>query len=184
MQSERGLLHGVVRFFPKPHGDARGFLVESFRQSWADEAKLPPFVQENHSRSQGGVLRGIHVTPADGAGKLIRCARGAIFDVAVDLRDPDSATFGRWEGYVLSDDNHEQLYVPPGFGHGFFVMSDVADVIYKLAGYYRPDAELEVRWDDPDIGIRWPEACREPQLSPRDVDAPSLAGLRERLERM
>ncbi len=155
------------------HGDERGFLLESFREDvWAEHGVTGPFVQENHSRSSGGILRGLHFQLRPGQAKLVRCVRGTIWDVAVDLRR-DSPTFKRWEGVLLSDENHRQLFVPVGFAHGFCVMSDIADVAYKLTSVYDPDTEAGVRWDDPEIGVEWP--IQHPQLSDRDQLAPTLA---------
>jgi dTDP-4-dehydrorhamnose 3,5-epimerase len=161
------------------HGDERGFLLESFRADlWAEHGVSGPFVQENHSRSARGILRGLHFQTRPGQGKLVRCVRGAIWDVAVDLRR-DSPTYRRWEGVELTDENHRQLFVPVGFGHGFCVMSDVADVAYKLTSVYDPATEAGVRWDDPDLGVEWPIA--DPKLSERDKSAPSLAEVEEDL---
>lgn len=155
------------------HGDERGFLLESFREdAWSELGVAGPFVQENHSRSSRGILRGIHFQTSPGQGKLVRCVRGAVWDLAVDLR-PQSPTFRRWQGFELSDANHRQVYVPVGFGHGFCVLSDVADVAYKLTSYYDPATEAGIRWDDPDIGVEWP--VTQPQLSERDMSAPALA---------
>ena len=154
------------------HGDERGFLVESFREDqWAEHGVAGPFVQENHSRSARGILRGLHFQTRPGQAKLVRCVRGAIWDVAVDLR-PGSPTYRRWEAFELSDENHRQLFVPVGFGHGFCVLSDVADVAYKLTSLYDPATEAGIRWDDPDVGVTWP--ISEPKLSERDRAAPSL----------
>lgn len=161
------------------HGDERGFLVESFREeTWAEAGVSGPFVQENHSRSSQGILRGLHFQTSPGQAKLVRCVRGAIWDVAVDLRR-DSPTYRQWEGYELSDTNHRQLFVPIGFAHGFCVLSDVADVAYKLTSYYDPETEAGVRWDDPDIGVAWP--IEAPQVSERDANAPSLSTVESEL---
>jgi dTDP-4-dehydrorhamnose 3,5-epimerase len=163
----------VALIEPTVHGDERGFLVETFREAEMAELGVDlDFVQENHSRSGARVLRGIHVQP--GQAKLVRCARGRIFDVAVDLR-PDSPTYRRWEGYELDDTEHRQLLVPAGFGHGFCVLSDIADVLYRVSSYYDPDLEWGVAWDDPEIAVDWP--VRDPVLSDRDRTAPSLADL-------
>jgi dTDP-4-dehydrorhamnose 3,5-epimerase len=138
------------------HGDERGFLVESYREDvWAEHGVIGPFVQDNHSRSAKGILRGLHFQTSPGQAKLVRCVRGAIWDVAVDLRR-DSPTYRRWEGVELSDENHRQLFVPVGFAHGFCVLSDVADVAYKLSSIYDPATEAGIRWDDPDVGVEWP----------------------------
>lgn len=169
----------LVLLEPIAHGDERGFLLESFREeSWAEHGVSGPFVQENHSRSGAGILRGIHFQTSPGQGKLVRCVRGAIWDVAVDLR-PSSPTYKRWDGFELSDENHRQLYVPVGFGHGFCVLSGVADVAYKLTSYYDPETEVGIKWDDPDVGIDWPVS--DPQVSKRDEHAPVLADIEEEL---
>jgi dTDP-4-dehydrorhamnose 3,5-epimerase len=161
------------------HGDDRGFLLESFREdAWAEHGVEGPFVQENHSRSSRGILRGLHFQTSPGQGKLVRCVRGAIWDVAVDLRR-DSPTYRRWEGVELNDQNHRQLFVPVGFGHGFCVLSDVADVAYKLTSYYDPETEAGIRWDDSGIGVDWPVA--DPQLSERDKTAPLLGDIEAKL---
>ncbi len=161
------------------HGDDRGFLLESFREDlWSEHGVTGPFVQENHSRSSSGILRGLHFQTSPGQAKLVRCVRGAIWDVAVDLRR-DSPTYKRWEGVELSDSNHRQLFVPVGFGHGFCVLSDIADVAYKLTSVYDPSTEAGIRWDDPEIGVEWPVA--EPQLSERDKVAPTLANVENEL---
>ncbi len=161
------------------HGDDRGFLLESFREDvWREHGIDVPFVQENHSRSSGGILRGIHFQLRPGQAKLVRCVRGAVWDVAVDLRR-DSPTYRRWEGVQLSDENHRQLFVPVGFGHGFCVLSDLADVHYKLSSYYDSETEAGIRWDDPDLDVGWP--IQHPQLSDRDKLAPTLAEIADEL---
>ena len=155
------------------HGDERGFLAETFRADvWRELGVDVEFVQDNQSRSGRGILRGLHFQLRPGQAKLVRCARGAIWDVAVDLRR-DSPTYRRWEGCELSDANQRQLFVPAGFAHGFCVLSDEADVAYKLSSYYDPETEAGIRWDDPEVGIEWP--CADPVLSERDQHAPSLA---------
>jgi len=155
------------------HGDDRGFLVEAFREGrWRELGVDARFVQENQSRSRGGILRGLHFQLRPGQAKLVRCARGAIWDVAVDLRR-DSPTYRRWEGVLLDDQNQRQLFVPVGFAHGFCVMSEEADVHYKLSSYYDPDTEAGIRWDDPEIAVEWP--IQHPRLSDRDKLAPRLA---------
>ncbi|HET9164258.1 MAG TPA: dTDP-4-dehydrorhamnose 3,5-epimerase [Solirubrobacterales bacterium] len=166
-------LDGVVLLEPEVHGDARGFMVETYRRdAWAEHGVEVEFVQHNHSRSSRGTLRGIHFQTEPGQAKLVRCARGRIFDVAVDLRT-GSATYGQWEGHELDDEAHRQLFVPAGFGHGFAVLSDVADVAYLLSSPYDPATEAGIAWDDPDVGVEWP--VEDPLLSERDKSAPSLA---------
>ena len=169
-------IEGLVLVEPESHGDDRGFLVETFRDDvWAElGVAVEGFVQDNQSRSRRGTLRGLHFQTDPGQAKLVRCARGSIFDVAVDLRR-HSPTFGRWEGHELSDANHRQLFVPVGFAHGFLVTSEEADVVYKLSSYYSPDSEAGIRWDDPEIGIEWPLDGAAPQLSERDRTAPTLS---------
>ena len=172
-------LDGVVLLGPTVHGDARGFMVETFRRdAWAEHGVDVDFVQHNHSRSSKGTLRGIHFQTEPGQAKLVRCARGAILDVAVDLRR-ESSTFGQWEAHVLDDVSHRQLFVPGGFGHGFAVLSDEADVAYLLSSLYDPLTETGIAWDDPDVGVDWQVA--EPLLSERDRNAPKLAEIAETL---
>lgn len=168
-------LPGVWVVEPRVFGDQRGFFFESFNQrAWEEATGLPGrFVQDNHSRSHRGVLRGLHYQVRQPQGKLVRVVVGEIFDVAVDLR-PGSATFGRWTGVRLSAENRRQLWVPQGFAHGFLVLSEVADVLYKATAYYAPDAERAVRWDDPDLAIPWPLTA-PPALSAKDGLAPLLA---------
>ena len=162
---------------PEAHGDARGFFVETARANLLAELGIADeFVQDNQSRSARGVLRGMHFQP--GMAKLVRCARGRIFDVVVDIR-PGSAAFGRWESVELSDENHHQLYCPDGFAHGFCVLSDVADVVYRCSAYYDPVRERGFRFDDPEVGIDWPEL--DFNTSERDSAAPLLSDLRESL---
>jgi dTDP-4-dehydrorhamnose 3,5-epimerase len=164
---------GLVLVEVAAHGDERGFLLESFREElWAEHGIEGPFVQENHSRSSKDILRGLHFQTSPGQAKLVRCVRGAIWDVAVDLRR-DSPTYKQWEGYELTDENHRQLFVPVGFGHGFCVLSELADVAYKLTSVYDPATEAGIRWDDPEIGVVWP--ISDPQLSERDTTAPTLS---------
>jgi dTDP-4-dehydrorhamnose 3,5-epimerase len=156
---------------PTVHGDERGFLVETFRERELAELGIDVgFVQDNHSRSRGPVLRGIHMQR--GQAKLVRCPQGRIWDVAVDLR-PDSPTYKRWEGHELDGESHRQLFVPAGFGHGFCLLSDEADVLYRLSDYYDPELELGVAWDDPELAIEWP--ISDPVLSDRDRSSPPLA---------
>jgi dTDP-4-dehydrorhamnose 3,5-epimerase len=172
-------LNGVILLEPEVHGDARGFMVETYRaDTWAELGIGVEFVQHNHSRSAKGTLRGLHFQTEPGQAKLVRCPRGKIFDVAVDLRR-DSPTFGHWEGHELDDENHRQLFVPAGFGHGFAVLSEEADVTYLLSSTYDPATESGIAWDDPDVGVEWPVA--DPLLSERDKRAPRLGEVAERL---
>jgi dTDP-4-dehydrorhamnose 3,5-epimerase len=167
-------LEGLVLIEPTVHGDSRGFFQETYRRgAFAELGVHDDFVQDNHSRSGRGVLRGMHFQP--GQAKLVRCARGAILDVAVDIR-PGSESFGRWEAVRLDDEDHHQLYVPDGFAHGFCVLSDVADVVYKVSAYYDPASEAGFRFDDPEVGIEWPDDV-ELKTSPRDREAPLLREL-------
>jgi dTDP-4-dehydrorhamnose 3,5-epimerase len=152
--------------------DARGFFLESYRENDFAEHGIPRFVQDNHSRSTKGVLRGLHYQLEPKAvGKLVRCMRGAIFDVAVDLRR-GSPSYGKWVGAELTEENHRMLWVPPGFAHGFCTLSDIADVLYKQTEYYSQEHDRGTRWNDPAIGIRWPIA--DPQVSAKDASAPLL----------
>jgi len=172
-------LDGVVLVEPVVHGDERGFMLESYsRDAWRELGVDVEFVQHNHSRSSRGTLRGIHFQTEPGQAKLVRCARGEILDVAVDLRR-DSPTYGQWEAHVLDDVKHRQLFVPVGFGHGFAVLSDVADVAYQVSSYYDPATEAGIAWDDPDVGVDWRVSA--PLLSERDKNAPTLAEVREDL---
>jgi dTDP-4-dehydrorhamnose 3,5-epimerase len=172
-------LEGLVLLEPEVHGDDRGFVVETFRKGeWGELGVGAEFIQHNHSRSGRGTLRGLHFQTAPGQAKLVRCPRGEIFDVAVDLRR-DSATYGQWEGHVLDDREHRQLFIPVGFAHGFAVLSDVADVAYLLTSLYDPAAEAGIAWDDPDVAVEWPFA--EPSLSERDRSAPRLAEVADEL---
>ncbi|BEV08170.1 dTDP-4-dehydrorhamnose 3,5-epimerase [Methylophilus glucosoxydans] len=158
----------VLILEPKVFGDARGFFIESFNaQAFKQATGLDvTFVQDNHSRSAKGVLRGLHYQVQQAQGKLVRVVAGEVFDVAVDLRQ-SSATFGLWEGVHLSADNHRQLWIPPGFAHGFVVLSDTADFLYKTTDYYAPQYEACLKWDDPTIGIDWP-LDMPPSLSAKD----------------
>jgi dTDP-4-dehydrorhamnose 3,5-epimerase len=170
----------VLVFEPKVFGDERGFFMESFNERGFREAtgRDERFVQDNHSRSARGVLRGLHYQlPPHAQGKLVRVVHGAVFDVAVDMRR-SSATFGRWVGVELSEGNRRQLWIPPGFAHGFLVLSDSADFLYKTTDYYAPETEGAVRWDDPTLAIEWPDAGVAPQLSTKDQAAPLLAQAR------
>ncbi len=172
-------IEGLVLVEPDVHGDDRGFLVETFRDdAWRELGVDLEFVQENHSRSGRGILRGLHFQTSPGQAKLVRCLRGTIWDVAVDLRRA-SPTYGRWEGHELDDELHRQLLVPVGFAHGFCVLSDTADVSYKLSSYYDPETEAGIAWDDPDVGVEWPSA--DPVLSERDRSAPRLSEIADEL---
>jgi dTDP-4-dehydrorhamnose 3,5-epimerase len=171
-------LEGPILLEPVVHGDERGFFLESFRRSALSELGIDhEFVQDNHSRSRQGIVRGMHYQL--GMAKLIRCARGSIFDVLVDLRR-GSPAFGRWEGFELNDSTHHQVYCPDGFAHGFCVLSEVADVIYKTSAYYDPGLEGGFAYDDPDVAIEWPAGI-ELLGSARDRSAPRLAELERSL---
>ena len=166
----------VLVLEPRLFGDERGFFMETYNRRAFNEAvgHEVDFVQDNHSRSSKGVLRGLHYQlPPHAQGKLVRVTSGRVFDVAVDVRR-SSPDFGRWTGVELSAENHRQLWVPPGFAHGFLVLSASADVLYKTTDYYAPQAEVAVLWSDPDIGIRWPPD-QDPTLSERDRIAPMLS---------
>ena len=172
-------LPGVIVIEPKVFGDERGFLLESYQQEKYREAGLADsFVQDNHSRSCRGVLRGLHYQLNNPQGKLIYVVRGEIFDVAVDIRR-GSESFGRWFGAVLSEENHRQMYMPAGFAHGFCVLSEIADVTYKCTGFYTPGDDYEILWSDAEIGIDWP--IDEPILSAKDSQAPRLSEAGENL---
>jgi dTDP-4-dehydrorhamnose 3,5-epimerase len=164
---------------PSVFGDERGFFVETYRREWHAELGIPAveeFIQDNHSRSSRGVVRGMHFHIGDGVAKLVRCARGRILDVLVDLRR-GSPSYGEWEGFELDDQSMRLLYVPIGFAHGFCVLSDIADVIYKQSAYYDQAVERGIAWNDPDIAVRWPLAEAELIVSARDSDAPLLREL-------
>jgi dTDP-4-dehydrorhamnose 3,5-epimerase len=160
---------------PQVFGDARGFFFESFNQQefYRATGLNLNFVQDNHSRSAKGVLRGLHYQVQQPQGKLVRVVRGAVFDVAVDIRK-NSNTFGQWVGMELSEDNHKQMWIPPGFAHGFVVLSDSADFLYKTTEYYAPQHERCIVWNDPAIGITWPSGL-QPTLSAKDQVGKSLA---------
>jgi len=162
----------VLIIEPKIHGDARGFFYESFQaQRYADAGLGGPFIQDNHSRSIRGTLRGLHFQEPKAQGKLVQVLRGRVFDVAVDVRR-GSPRFGRWVGLELSEEVPRQLWIPAGFAHGFCVLSDSADFFYKCTELYAPEAERSVAWDDPRIGIQWPVTA--PLLSAKDRQAPKL----------
>ncbi len=173
-------LAGLALLAPAVHGDARGFFQETWRaDAWGAEGVPTEFVQDNHSRSRRGTLRGIHFQTHPGQGKLVRCARGRVWDVVVDLRR-GSETFGEWEAVELDDEQGHQLWIPVGFGHGFCVLSESADFVYKCTSYYVPATERGVRFDDPDVGIAWPDEG-ELQGSERDRTAPRLADMADGL---
>ena len=166
----------VLVLEPEVFGDERGFFFESYNRRAFNQAagSEVEFVQDNHSRSARGVLRGLHYQiPPRAQGKLVRVTAGCVFDVAVDVRR-SSPRFGQWVGIELSADNHRQLWIPPGFAHGFVVLSDAADFLYKATNYYSPEAERAVTWNDPTIGIEWPDLGLEPALSTKDRAAPLL----------
>ncbi len=168
-------LPGVLIIEPRVFGDARGFFLESWnRQNFADAGLDLDFVQDNHSRSARGVLRGLHYQLENPQGKLVRVTQGAVFDVAVDIRR-SSPHFGKWVGVELSAENHRMLWIPPGFAHGFLVLSETADFLYKCTTLYHPPSDRGIRWDDPDIGIAWPDVGLAPLLSAKDAVAAQLA---------
>jgi dTDP-4-dehydrorhamnose 3,5-epimerase len=179
MNVEATAIEGVLVLQPRVFGDARGFFFESFNQNVFDAAVGRPvdFVQDNHSRSARGVLRGLHFQKgAKAQGKLVRVTAGAVFDVAVDIRR-DSPTFGRWVGVELNAENHRQLWIPAGLAHGFLVLTETADFLYKTTEFYSPADEGAVRWDDPDLAIAWPDAGEPPRLSAKDAAAGWLRDL-------
>jgi len=169
-------LDGCVIIEPKVFGDERGFFLETFQaERYISEAGITlPFVQDNHSRSSKSVLRGLHFQKTKPQGKLVRVVRGQVYDVAVDIRK-GSLTYGQWEGLILSEENKTQLWVPPGFAHGFVVLSDTADFEYKCTDYYDPSDEGSILWNDPDLDISWP--VESPVLSNKDANASRLVGL-------
>jgi dTDP-4-dehydrorhamnose 3,5-epimerase len=173
-------LDGLVLLAPTVHGDERGFFMETYREdAWSQHGVPSDFVQDNQSRSRRGTLRGIHFQTHPGQGKLVRVARGRVLDVAVDLRR-GSPTFGEWESFELDDVHGHQLWIPIGFGHGFCVLSDEADFVYKCTNYYDAATESGISFADPDVGIEWPRAV-ELLYSERDRDAPRLAEVADRL---
>jgi dTDP-4-dehydrorhamnose 3,5-epimerase len=176
MEFKTTALNDVLLLAPKVFGDERGFFMETWSaRSFADAGLQIAFVQDNHSRSRQGILRGLHYQTAHTQGKLVRVLSGAVFDVAVDMRR-ESSTFGRWLGVELSAENKQMLWVPPGFAHGFYVLSPEADFFYKCTDFYHPEAEVSVRWDDPQIGIEWPLATGgAPLLSAKDKEGLSFA---------
>lgn len=182
MKFHQTSLPGVLLVEPRVHGDARGFFLETYHRDKYREGGLDAtFVQDNHSRSKKGTLRGLHGQDRKPQGKLVRCVEGAIFDVAVDIRR-GSPTFGQWVGEMLTAENFRQLYVPPDFLHGFYVTSESAQVEYKCTDVYDPGHELSVIWNDPEIGIEWP-LDGDPLLSGKDAEAPRLSEILDRLPR-
>lgn len=181
MQRLETHLDGPVLIAPRVLGDERGFFCETYRRSVFSELGIPEeMVQDNQSRSKRGIVRGMHFQVGAGAAKLVRCARGSIYDVVVDLR-LGSPTFGEWEGFELTDENARLAYCPIGFAHGFCVLSDFADVIYKQSNYYADETERGIRYDDPDVGIKWPLALDELIPSERDATAPCLRDIADEL---
>jgi dTDP-4-dehydrorhamnose 3,5-epimerase len=177
MQVTPTALPGVLVLEPKVFGDERGFFMESFNQRAFDAAVGSPveFVQDNHSRSMRGVLRGLHYqAPPHAQGKLVRVVRGSAFDVAVDLRR-GSPTFGRWTGATLDAHSHRQMWIPAGFAHGFLALEDDTHFLYKTTAYYARDCERSIVWNDPAIGIQWPDLGVTPQLTAKDAAAGTLA---------
>ncbi|HEY1689696.1 MAG TPA: dTDP-4-dehydrorhamnose 3,5-epimerase [Solirubrobacteraceae bacterium] len=175
-------LSGPVLIEPAVHPDGRGFFCETYRREWHAQANIPEddqFVQDNHSRSSRGVVRGMHFHVGAGVAKLVRCGRGRIADVLVDLRR-GSPTYSQWEAFELNDESMRVLYVPIGFAHGFCALSETADVIYKQTAYYDPEIERGIAWNDPEIGIDWPSEI-ELTVSPRDASAPKLAEIADEL---
>ncbi len=175
MNLETTQLEGVLIIEPIVHGDDRGFFLETYQASRYREAGITQdFVQDNHSRSKYGVLRGLHAQKTNPQGKLVRVVRGSVFDVAVDI-NPKSNTFQQWVGVELSEQNKKQCWIPPGYAHGFVVTSEFADLEYKCTEPYKPDDEYGVRWDDPAIAIPWP--VEQPLLSDKDLGLPTTAEL-------
>jgi dTDP-4-dehydrorhamnose 3,5-epimerase len=174
-------LAGPMLLAPRIIGDERGFFCETYRRSvFAELGIREEMVQDNHSRSRRGIVRGMHFQVGDGAAKLVRCGRGRIFDVVVDLRH-GSPTFGEWEGFELTDENMHMAYCPIGFAHGFCVLSESADVLYKQSNYYADETERGIHYLDPDVGIEWPLGPDELVPSARDTTAPSLRDIAEQL---
>ena len=161
---------GIILIEPQVFGDSRGFFMETWQQKEFNEKAAPyTFVQDNHSKSTKGILRGLHYQINQPQGKLVRVVQGSVFDVAVDMRK-SSPTFGKWVGYELSAENHHMLWVPPGFAHGFYVMSDTAEFVYKCTDYYAPEFERSLAWNDPTVGIEWPiQDGATPLLSDKDA---------------
>jgi dTDP-4-dehydrorhamnose 3,5-epimerase len=179
MQSLPTRIQGPVLIQPSVLSDERGFFVETYRRSRHEEMGIPvvdEFIQDNHSRSRRGVVRGMHFHGGTGVAKLVRCGRGRILDVVVDLRR-GSPSYGEWEGFELDDELMRELYVPVGFAHGFCVLSEMADVMYKQTAYYDRQIERGIAWDDPDVGVRWPFPVEELIVSDRDREAPRLSAI-------
>lgn len=172
-------LSGVLIIEPVVHGDSRGFFQETWREdAYANLGIRETFIQDNHSRSSRGVLRGLHFQKRNPQGKLVRVSRGSVFDVAVDI-NPASPTYRHWVGIELNDVNCKQLYIPPGYAHGFCVLSDLADFLYRCTAYYEKSDEVGIRWDDPDVAVKWP--IQNPLLSERDKALPFLREYNGRL---
>jgi dTDP-4-dehydrorhamnose 3,5-epimerase len=181
MQRLPTALEGPILIEPRVLGDERGFFCETYRRStFAELGIVEEMVQDNHSRSRHGIVRGMHFQVGTGAAKLVRCARGAIYDVVVDVR-PDSPTFGRWEGFELTEENMRIAYCPVGFAHGFCVLSDIADVIYKQSDYYADETERGIAYNDPAVGIKWPLPAERLIPSARDASAPLLSEIAREL---
>jgi len=181
MERVQTRLQGPILVAPRVIGDERGFFCETYRRSIFEELGIPEeMVQDNHSRSARGIVRGMHFQIGDGAAKLVRCGRGAIYDVVVDLR-VGSPTFGQWEGFELTEDNMHMAYCPVGFAHGFCVTSEVADVLYKQSNYYADETERGIAYNDPEVGIEWPLPTAELIPSARDSNAPRLSEIADQL---
>jgi len=175
MQITKTELDGILIIEPKVHADARGSFYESYvKRKYIEHGIVDEFIQDNHSISNKGVLRGLHFQENPEQTKLVRVTRGEVFDVAVDIRK-ESPTFGQWIGVTLTEENHRQLFIPGDFAHGFCVLSDTAELLYKCSSYYAPSGERAILWNDPDIGIDWP--IKNPLLSEKDKSAPSFKDL-------
>jgi dTDP-4-dehydrorhamnose 3,5-epimerase len=181
MQRLETRLDGPILIAPKVLGDERGFFVETYRRSVFAELGIPEeMVQDNHSRSRRGIVRGMHFQVGEGAAKLVRVARGAIYDVVVDVR-AGSPTFGQWEGFELTDENMNMLYCPIGFAHGFCVLSEIADVMYKQSHYYADETERGIAYNDPEVAVEWPLPAAQLIPSERDATAPRLGEIEAEL---
>lgn len=175
---EKTPIEGVLLVKPKVFGDKRGFFVETWQKKRYEEAGINlPFVQDNHSMSTKGILRGLHFQKKHPQGKLVMVSQGEVFDVAVDLRK-DSPTFGKWFGALLTAENQHQLWVPPGMAHGFVVLSETVHFHYKCTDYYHPEDEGSIRWNDPDVDVKWPISF-EPVVSEKDAKAPFFADIKD-----